>query len=574
MTGYAIISILKTERGINMKLVERHSTSCEIAFPKKTESINRAAEILQKYIFDVTDCMIPIAASVCDKCLKNKIILDVFPFDFSPQINEDLGNEGFVIAEKNGTAFILAACENSLIFGCYEFLEKYAGCMWLTSTEDYIPHRCSLEIPDGTFDISKPAIDYREVFYRDAWDPVFAEKHKLNGQFSHMKNRKILEGHKNWGFWCHSFFNLIPPAEYYTEHPEYFSLVDGERINDGQLCCTNDEMIKTAIKNLKRFIDEKPEAKYWSVSQNDNARFCTCEKCRKLDEEAGSHIGSIMYFVNKVADAFPDKIISTLSYWYSRTAPKKIEMRKNVHIMLCNIECDRSKPIEKNPQCESFVKDLAVWHNYCGNIFLWDYDIQFSNLISPFPNFRILGPNMRFFYENNVRSIFNQGNREKNGDFWALRSYLLAKLSWDPYIDTEKVKHDFIYAYYGAAAPYIEKYLDTMADELEKTGEPLSIFGQPQDEKFLSKEIVPTYLDLFSSAENAVKGDKKLLLRVEEDKLGLVYAILKAKLYNSEDEKASYISFFRRVSAETGLEKVEEWTQTVDIFLDMISKTE
>ena len=74
--------------------------------------------------------------------------------------------------------------------------------------------------------------------------------------------------------------------------------------------------------------------------------------------------------------------------------------------------------------------------------------------------------------------------------------------------------------------------------------------------------------------ENAVKDDKKLLLRVEEDKLGLVYAILKAKLYNSEDEKASYISFFRRVATEIGLEKVEEWTQTVDIFLDMISKTE
>ena len=348
-------------------------------------------------------------------------------------------------------------------------------------------------------------------------------------------------------------------------------MIDGSRVNDGQLCCTNDEMIEVAIMNLKRFMDEKPEAKYWSVSQNDNARFCTCDKCRKLDEEAGSHIGSIMYFVNKVAEAFPDKIISTLSYWYSRTAPVKLNMRDNVHIMLCNIECDRSKPIHENPQCESFVRDLKVWHKYCKNIFLWDYDIQFSNLIAPFPNFRILGPNMKFYYENNVRSIFNQGNREARGDFWALRSYLLAKLSWDPYCDVKKHMTKFIKAYYGTAAPYIDRYINIMADELEKSGEGLGIFGQPDKERFLSKEIIPLYKQLFSEAKAAVKDDEKLLLRVEEDELGLIYAILKAKLYDNEDEKQDCISFFRRVSKAIGLEKVEEWTMTVDMFLDSVS---
>ncbi|MBQ6052435.1 MAG: DUF4838 domain-containing protein [Clostridia bacterium] len=553
-----------------MKIIDRHSSVFEIAIPKKSDTSLRAAEILRNYIYEVTECSLPISEKICEKCLKNKIILDVEPFSFYTASYPDLGEEGFIITETDGTVFILASTDASLIYACYEFLEKYFGCLWLTSSEDHIPHMCSAEIPDGAFEVYTPALNYREVFYRDSWDPSFAEKHKLNGQFSYVKDKKIFEGHKNWGFWCHSFFRLVPPEEYFNDHPEYFSLVDGKRINDGQLCCTNDEMIAVAIKNLKKFMDEKPEAKYWSVSQNDTARFCTCDKCKKLDEEAGSHIGSIMYFVNKVAETFPNKIISTLSYWYSRTAPKKIEMRDNVHIMLCNIECDRSKPIPQNPQCESFVKDLAVWHNYCGNIFLWDYDIQFANLISPFPNFRILGPNMKFFYENNVRSIFNQGNREKNGDFWALRSYLLAKLSWDPYTDTEKVKHDFISAYYGAAAPYIEKYLDIMADELEKTGEPLSIFGQPQDEKFLSKEMIPVYLGCFSDAENAVRDNKKYLSHVEEDKLGLVYAILKAKLYGSEEEKNGYIAFFRRVANETGLEKVEEWKITVDMFLDSL----
>ena len=554
-----------------MKIIDRHSSLFEIASPKKTIVIEKAEKILQKYFFDVTECLLPIAQSVCANCLENKIIVDVYPFEYAFAGCEDLGDEGFVIAAKNGTVYILGSSESSVIYGCYDFIEKYLGCLWLTSSEDWYTHMCTVEIPDSVFDKQTPCLNYRELYYRDAWYPEYAEKHKLNGQLSYVKDKKVTEGHKNWGFWCHSFFRLVPPSEYYESHPEFFSMIDGSRVNDGQLCCTNDEMIEVAIMNLKRFMDEKPEAKYWSVSQNDNARFCTCDKCRKLDEEAGSHIGSIMYFVNKVAEAFPDKIISTLSYWYSRTAPVKLNMRDNVHIMLCNIECDRSKPIHENPQCESFVRDLKVWHKYCKNIFLWDYDIQFSNLIAPFPNFRILGPNMKFYYENNVRSIFNQGNREARGDFWALRSYLLAKLSWDPYCDVKKYMTKFINAYYGAAAPYIDRYINIMADELEKSGEGLGIFGQPDKERFLSKEIIPLYKQLFSEAKAAVKDDEKLLLRVEEDELGLIYAILKAKLYDNEDEKQDCISFFRRVSKAIGLEKVEEWTMTVDMFLDSVS---
>lgn len=556
-----------------MKIIDRHSSTFSIAFAKKTEFTEKAALILQNYIFQVTDCKLPIAEKVCGNCLKDKIVLDIAPFDFVVDGCDGLGEEGFVIAEKEGTVYLLAASGQSLVYACYEFLEQFFGCLWLTSEEDYVPHKCTVEISDCFFDKQTPYINYREVYYRDAWDETFADKQKLNGQLTFVKEKKVVEGHKNWGFWCHSFKTLISPEEYFESNPEFFSLVDGERVKDGQLCCTNDEMIAEAIKNLKKHMDKKPNAKYWSVSQNDTTRFCTCEKCRKLDEEAGSQIGSIMYFVNKVAEAFPDKIISTLSYWYSRTAPKHIEMRDNVHIMLCNIECDRSKPIPENPQCESFVKDIAVWHKYCGNVFLWDYDIQFANLISPFPNFHVLQKNMQFFYENSVRSIFNQANREIGGDFWALRAYLLSKLSWNPYCDIEKHRQNFLNAYYGPAAPYIDKYINTLTEELEKSGEDLYIFGHPENEKFLAKDLIPTYQELFVNAKNAVKDDPKLLLRVEEDELGLVYAILKAKLYNSNEEKLTYMEFFRRVADAVGLEKVEEWKITVDMFLDSLNES-
>lgn len=499
------------------------------------------------------------------------IVLGILPVPYRIPDSDGLGSEGFIIYQAGKDLYIVAEAEQGLVYGVYEFLEKYCGFMFMTSEETYVPECRRLIVPDNTFDKQIPAMEYREVYYSDNWNNDFGEKLKLNGGFK--KGTSEENARSLWGFWCHSFFRLIPPDRYFEKSPEWFSLVDGKRINNGQLCCTNDEMIDEAIKNLKVFMDQKPGALYWSVSQNDNAQHCQCEKCRKLDEEAGSPIGSIMYFVNRVAEAFPDKIISTLSYWYSRTAPVQIRLNDNVHIMLCDIECNRSRPIKEDESSASFVNDIRVWEKYCGKMFLWDYDIQFSNLISPFPNLRVLQPNMKFFYESNVRSIFNQANREIGGDMWQLRQYLLAKLSWDPYCDINRYKRDFINAYYGKGAVYVNEYIDKLHDNMERSGEGMSIFGQPEGEAFLSKELTYEYLHILDNGIRAVSGGSGSGVyrrRIEELRLGIVYVILKCGYYGSEEEKRSLKAYFRRTADKVGLVKVEEWKITVKAFLKSI----
>ena len=549
-----------------MKLIDNHRSAFAVTAEKETEEIRKSAAVLTGYLEKITSCRLPIVPAD-EKPAKNTVVLDVFPFAYPLDSADGLGEEGFVLAEKDGTVYLYAASEESLSYAVYDFLERFGGCLWLTSADDFIPQMDSVEIPDGVFIKELPAMNYREVYYRDAWDRVFAQKLKLNGQNSAVVNGRVAEGHRNWGFWCHSFFSLISPGEYYEKHPEYFSLVDGKRIRNGQLCCTNDEMIGEAIKNLRKYMEKRPDVKYWSVSQNDTAGACTCEKCRKYDSEAGSPIGSILYFINRVAEAFPDKVISTLSYQYSRTAPKKIAMRDNVHIMLCDIECDRSEPIAVNVQCESFKHDLTVWHRYCGNVFLWDYDIQFSNLIAPFPNFHVLAENMKFFYENNVRSVFNQANRENRGDFWALRAYLLAKLSWNPYCDYQKHYREFLSAYYGPAADAVDRYIRAMTDARKAAGEGLSIFGQPEQEAFLSEQRCREYLKILEEALAAVPADSIYVPRLEEIRLGLIYVMLKCGYGNSSAERDEMTAFFLRVSREIGLERVREWDTSPEEFI-------
>ncbi|MDQ9827195.1 DUF4838 domain-containing protein, partial [Acinetobacter sp. 163] len=65
---------------------------------------------------------------------------------------------------------------------------------------------------------------------------------------------------------------------------------------------------------------------------------CTCPDCKKLDDAEGGPSGSLIHFINKLADRFPDKEIATLAYLYTMNPPKQVKPRPNVVVMLCDID--------------------------------------------------------------------------------------------------------------------------------------------------------------------------------------------------------------------------------------------
>jgi hypothetical protein len=82
---------------------------------------------------------------------------------------------------------------------------------------------------------------YREAFYKDAFESVFAVRMKCNG--SHERIADDYGGHHTFTYFVHSFYPLIPPDKYFEAHPEWFSEINGKRTHDhAQLCLTNDTM--------------------------------------------------------------------------------------------------------------------------------------------------------------------------------------------------------------------------------------------------------------------------------------------------------------------------------------------
>lgn len=483
-----------------------------IVVPANAAAIEtHAAEQLKQYLSALSTVALEIVPET-GFTGKNGIYIGQTNFAKTQNVSAaNLEGDAYTYKKTGNNLVILGGADKGVLFGVYDLLE---GIGFRKYAPDYVhipqdKKGKAIHIAEKTF---TPKITYRTTSYGSMGNAEHQEWNKLN-------SRSV------WGLFVHTFETLVPPKEYGKTHPEYFSLIKGVRQPETQLCLSNQEVVDVLVANLKKRVAEKPTAKYWSVSQNDNDQHCTCDGCKALDEKYGGvPSGSIIHFTNKVAKEFPDKIISTLAYWYSRKAPKGLKIEPNVNIMLCNIESRRHAPVyDTDP---AFSNDLRDWGALTNDILIWDYNIQFTNFIAPFPNLYTIKPNIKFYTDNHVNALYMQSNNEPAAEMALLRSYLITNLMWRPDADDKQIIDEFLNGYYGAGGPFIRKYIDRMQESLVASKMSLNIFGDPIDAKeaFLSAAMMAEYKQLFDQAENAVKGNDVLVRRVQVARLPIQYA--------------------------------------------------
>jgi len=412
----------------------------------------------------------------------SKLARELFPavdFDAIPY-------DGIVI-KTSGNKLLLAGHKmRGNLYAVYTFLQDTLGCRWWTSTESAIPRKSDIVVPALDVEYA-PQLIHRETNYRDI-DGPFAARTKLNGANS---DSSEWGGRVQFILGCHSFEPLLPPEKYFKDHPEWYSEINGKRSGERtQLCLTNDEMRAELTKNVLEILRKRanPNARFISISQNDWDDWCTCEKCKALDDLEESHAGTVVHFINKVAEdiekEFPDVWVETLAYQYTRKPPKFVKPRDNVIIRLCPIECSFSQTLRDGKQNRSFHEDIEGWSKIAHQLFIWDYVTNFGMFLIPHPNYDVLADNIRFFVDNGSIGLFEQGDWYTTvGDFIRMRTYVMSHLMWDPSLDEHALRADFINGYYGeAAAPIIQEYLNLLVKRVEDTGIYLKAFHQDTTE--------------------------------------------------------------------------------------------
>ena len=449
---------------------------------------------------------------------------------YSAQVAQ-LRDDGYLICGDGREVCLYGLGDRGTLYAVYAFLEKL-GYRLYTSDALHVPALHGSPLSSFTFQlVENPAFSFREtLYYYPNHSELYANWHRLH-------NRADL--HRQWGMFVHTFQHLIPADKYYDQHPEWFSMREGRRDRDGQLCLANREVLEELCRRLADTMSRRPEATVWSVSNNDNYNACQCAECLQLDSLYGGPTGTLIHFINQVARRFPDKVISTLAYQYTRCAPKdaRVKPDANVNIMFCSIECGREESIATSAKEASFRKDMEDWGRICAiddatqnskfkiqnsKIFLWDYVVQFRNFWNPFPNLHVLQPNLQYFRDHSVRMMFEQATGADNLTSWMdIRCYMLAKLMWNPDLDMDSVMDDFFRGYYGPAAPFVRRIIDTMTAALVASGKTLNIYGFPIDgaDGYLSPQRMLRYDLAMQSAYSVVSGQCSVDSAVLVDRL-------------------------------------------------------
>ncbi|MFH1742618.1 MAG: DUF4838 domain-containing protein [bacterium] len=427
---------------------------------------------------------------------------------------DDLGEEGLRIHIQPDAIAIAGGAPRGTLYGVYEFMERYLGIRFLTFDHTYIPAKETWTVPCEEF-THIPPFSFRWSYYRaNATHPEFAARLHVN---TTTKDEK-LGGITHQSLINHSLYRLLPVKEFGKEHPEYFALVDGKRLLDmggggPEVCVTNPDAIEIVAQNVIRELDQNPNQKNISVSQNDNDAYCRCERCEAINQREGTPMGSHLAFVNAVAERvekkYPDVKIGTLAYWYTRKAPKTIRPRKNVQIQLCSIECCTLHPIN-DPDCsrnQEFCRDMEEWGNICDDIWVWNYNTNFRSYDLPFPNLRVIGPNVKYFLKNNVKGLFMQANANGDaGEFCDLRNYVISRCIWNPTLDSWDLAEEFCELHYGKAAEPILEYLTMIHDNADESGCHPGCFPSPE-EVGLRPEISGKALAYFDRALELADDD-------------------------------------------------------------------
>lgn len=467
---------------------------------------------------------------------RSEVIILKLDTSLSNQTHE----QGYEICIQDKQITISSDYYQGISNGIYSFLEDYLGCMFVTADFDYIPKLQTIYLPK----IKKtevPDVQWRDIH---SYESVITDNNNLSW---HTKLRLNGSESGNWFNWCHTSYSYISPEEYFDKHPEYFSFYKGKRCHkqgpvEGQLCWTNEDVYKIISEKVFKEMEENPDKHIWDISQMDNwinkGSGCKCKKCIAIDNAEGTQMGSLLTFINRLADEchekFPNNYISTLAYNHTAIAPRTLKPRDNVIIKLCLMpgDCACSYAAPTSEQAKRAHDIIKQWGKISKHIVIWDYLVNFHNYLMPHPPLYGITDNHKFYVENNTYGIFHQMAYETPSADAEFSAYLISKSMWNINTDIPTLASKYLKVTYGNAAPYIAEYYNEIYSDIISSKKQMYIYDTPNTcrSKYFTEKRITHYLGIIEKAVYSVKDDSITTKRIERLKLNLLY--LRAASYS------------------------------------------
>ena len=446
-------------------------------------------------------------------------------YDFS-----DLNEEGFYILPKDGNVYIFGAALQSVIFGVYEFLERYLGIRFLSNDCCHIPTCTCLEIPEK--EVKGVPISAQRLYLSStaSEDKLLSLRYKFSADYTPdcsdvgIKNKwytKIPTSHNSN---CY-----VPYDKYKDSHPEFFNVHCYNlfrTLTVVELCYSNgltedgewDENVETSVlsvatDSMMRFMEEDPSVKYFMFGRADNEDCrCRCPKCTRAREKYGD-AGIMIVFMNAIAKKLRqkfaekgktfDKKLVTFAYLSTVEPPvkdgkpicKQVIPDEALYIRYAPILADYALGLEDEKQREEIRRQIAGWSLLTKNLMIWDYNVNYQDYFWYLPNLSYLKDNMKTYQRMGAHYIMKQGANNVS-PIWhdELHAYLSSKLFWDVDADVDGLVKEYVSLYFGPGADKVQAYIEEMENLYQKLKEKdfyIEISGHITEQPYFSAEFYP-----------------------------------------------------------------------------------
>jgi len=469
-----------------------------------------------------------------------------------------LGDQEWRRFARDGNLFLFGGAPRGTLYGVYHFLENEVGVHWWTRSSETVPSRPELRVSQAE-ETGKPAFSFRGIsqFYdKDSQLRELVTIDKLagpggfydGGRFA-ARNRLLDEqrpalvispafgGGKTFNppYPIHTFYWIIPPDKYFAKHPEWFSLINGQRQHVfGQLDVMNPELRAEYLKNVREHLEKTRDkekslgfrqALYLDVSANDWEGYDEGIATRELVRKEGTEMAPILDFANFLAKGlepdFPEVLIRTLAYKQTEPAPKTMKADDRVIITVTDTVSRPNLPITA-PGNTKFLDLIKQWKEHTKELWVWDYANAYGNsdVLAPVPFARAIYSDLGTYREVGVSGVKVELGDPFAGEQRDLLYWILIKGMEDPTPPYETRLKTFTDGFYGPAGAPIREYYALLEAAAGHPDVEIPTFGgQIPKLSYLTPEFFQKAHALFDQAEAATlaaTASPEALLRLRQ----------------------------------------------------------
>ena len=136
---------------------------------------------------------------------------------------------------------------------------------------------------------------------------------------------------------------------------------------------------------------------------------------------------------------------------------------EDVYVRLCPIYLQNYYPMLDEMQTEKAQRMFTYWPKITDRFMIWSYNTDFVGYYTYYPTIQTFNANFQLYQDMGMEYVMLQAAFNQGG-LWQddMNTYVASKLLWDPTVNAEMVKQEFIQYYYADAAEYVSQFINNM----------------------------------------------------------------------------------------------------------------